>query len=1074
MVTLIYGNPGTGKTETIFRMVENDFLAKRKSILLVPEQMAVSAENELINRLPAKAQLYTEVLNFSRLANKVFRISGGVALKHASKVHQKLIMLRAIRTAAPLLAEYSRTVTDDRSFADSMLSTYNELTSSGISLELLESVPIEASDSALSQKIKDIVTVCSIYSTLMGETYTDTNDELIRLSNVLNNKALFSDTNIYIDGFSTFTGIEHNIIKSLMSQAQSVSISISLPNPMYSGIDTVSIERCSDIIRRNCASLGIHAKTLILDKNIRAKHAEIAAVSDSLWSMNRSPAGAFNTKTGSIELIRANDIYDECEIAASKARQLIESGYRFRDIAIVARDLDSYRGIVEPALENAELRYFISDKTDPSLNPISRLILSAIKIAIFGWRRNDVISHLKTGLCGISAHDADIFELYTAKWNISGKKFLSDDPWNMNPDGYTTEKSIRGEQTLLTANRVRSEFITKLKTYVTAIKNAHNYKDLCIATVNYLDMLNVRDSMISLSARYIKSNRMKEAGEHARMYNTVLDALDCICDTMADDNPVNLNTFATVVHAALSESEIGSIPTSTDEVLVASADMIRANNIKCMIILGACDGEFPSNPKETGLFSDRERSYLINKNIQLSSDKEMRSSDELYYFRRAASLASEKLVIFTRADSEPSIAFTRIKNMFSDITVHETSIDVLCRLKSKSCAKEYLQLLQGTEEGEALRRLLGNEVSDQIPISAEKDRINSSLISDIIGAEMSLSQSKIETFHNCKFAYSCKYYLNLDEGKRAEFAYDSIGTFVHHVLEKYLYKVFVTYHGSYPTESETSDLLDSIISNYCQELIHDQKAFNARLNHTFKRLKTVSTLMINDILSEFSDSSFKPEFFELKIGTKSTPSVKIPLNSERTASISGVIDRVDVYRNGENAFIRVVDYKTGSKTFSLSDISDGVNLQLLLYIFSLTKAKNSSFINRLNAHPVPAGITYLTTPQAKVNSNSFNNHDSYESALKQIKRSGFILDDPDIVRAVSHSQNNRYLMRTSKKDSAISSDYFEHIYHTVSDIITEVGNEMLSGNANAIHAPGTKACNYCRYASVCRSAKIEK
>ena len=58
MIKFIYGNPGTGKTEEIFKLLENDVAEKHKAILIVPEQMTVAVERELLLRLPASAQLY--------------------------------------------------------------------------------------------------------------------------------------------------------------------------------------------------------------------------------------------------------------------------------------------------------------------------------------------------------------------------------------------------------------------------------------------------------------------------------------------------------------------------------------------------------------------------------------------------------------------------------------------------------------------------------------------------------------------------------------------------------------------------------------------------------------------------------------------------------------------------------------------------------------------------------------------------------------------------------------------------------------------------------------------------------
>lgn len=1074
MIYFVYGNPGTGKTETIFKKLEDDAANGNNALLIVPEQMTVAMEREALRRLPPSAQLHIEVLNFTRLANKLFRVHGGITYNYATPAVQKLIMWRAVRTAMPFLSEYQVNRNDDRSLAEAMLAIYKEFTASGIAFETVDKMSSTMPKSVLSSKLKDISTVCSIYSKMVSEKLSDENDELFRLSKLLEEEVCLRDFNVYIDGFSSLTGLEHNIIKSIFRQADNCFVTVGIPSPSFNGIDTVSLKRFSDILRRDCASLGIKATTITLEENLRTDSNALKYISTELWQLDSNIES--KDSSDSIELYRASDIYDECEYTAARIKQLVISGYRYREIAIIARDAEKYRGIIDQALENFDIPYFLSDKTDLSLSPLSRLVLSALKIANYGWQRSDVITHLKTGLCGISAREADVFEAYTAKWKISGKQFLSDSDWNMNPDGYTITKTERGERILASANKVKREFIGNLKIYISELKSSATYKDLCIATLNYLDSLNVKSSLRDISLRYIDMGKIREAGEFARIYDIFIDALDSVCDAMDSNERPDIATFATAVKTVLENTELGSIPTSQDEVTIGSANMMRADNAKCVILLGACDGDFPANVQSSGLLTDNERDYLIEHDIKISGDRELRASDELYYFRRAASAPSHKLIVFTRADSEPSIAFSRITALFPGIVIKETSEDIYTKLTSYRAISEYYPLFKGSVQGKAMEQLLKSGTEDYIVpdydwLSAVNDRIDSDIIDQTIGKELHLSQSKIEEFVKCKFAYSCKYFLKLDDGKKAEFAYNNIGTFVHAVLEKFLYFVFVTNKGNYPQAEEKNKVINDIISSYISELLPDtEDPKNARLIHLIARLKTLSLLIIDDLLKEFSDSSFVPQFFEFPIGTKGIPSITITLKNGTKLSLNGIIDRVDVYYDGDDVYVRVVDYKTGDKTFSVSDIAEGKNLQLLLYIFALTK--NKAMANKLNANIKPAGITYLSVVPSKVKANSYIDEvNTMTAAIAEIKRSGLIIDDEKIINAISHSGHNRYLMSSSKKRSTVTEEEFNVLFTQVNEVLTQIGNEIVSGNANAIPKEDSDACKYCNYASICRAAQ---
>lgn len=1081
MVRFIYGDPGTGKTEAVYSAIEQDALAGNSAILIVPEQMTVSAERAVIKRIPPSSQLNIEVLNFSRLANRLFRAYGGLAYSYASAGLQKLLMWRALRTALPFLSEYKMISSDDSSLSDAMLATYKELSAGGITLASLDSYSLSNSGSVLSKKIKDISTVCSVYSAMLSEHYTDASHELERLSSLLESRNCLGGINVYIDGFTSFTGLEHRIIDLIIKQAERVTVTIGIPEPSYSGIDTLSLKQCSDKLRRACASASVKVEQVLLTENHRATERELAFLSSELWAIDSAEDSDREHVPDPIELYRAADLYDECEFAAARIRELIASGYRYKDIAVIARDIDKYKGIIEPALDNMELRYFISEKTDLSLSPIARLILSALKILSHGWKRADVIAHLKTGLCGIQPHDADIFESYTAKWNISGGGFISEEPWSMNPDGYTTIRSERGEATLHIANEVKALYIGRLKLFISELKGAQSCAEMCGAVLNYLEALEVRATLIDLAARYLAEGKTREASDCTKLYDVAIEALDCVCDAFADGAKPDIASFATAIRIAFSESELGSIPTSQDEIIVGSANMLRTSNIKCAVILGACDGEFPAGAQASGLFTESERDELISKGIELYGDSGIRASDELFYFRRAAATPSERLIIFTRADSEPSFAFTRITNIYPTLKVIDTSSQLLPRLATMRALSEYEHILDGTAAGEAIKAFTRHRGGDtaasgestaDIKLSAADDTADPMILKSLLGNDLRISQSKVELYNNCRFAYACRYYLSLQDSDRAEFAYNSMGTFIHYVLEKFLFWVFITNKGSYPDAEASELLIDKIIESYINELLTDKSKKSARLIHLCERLKLTSRLLIADILKEFADSSFKPEFFELRVGSRDVPSISFELKDGSRISLSGVIDRVDVYRADGKAFIRVVDYKTGNKTFSVADISEGINLQLLLYIFSLTRQNGKRLEALFGGKPTAGAITYLSATAAKLKAAGLANAEAAcENANTDIKRTGLILDDEDVIRAISHSGNDRILMRSSRKNSFIDSTFLDSLYAAVSEVLKDIGNTMISGNINAKPKLDGEHCNYCKYSYVCKASR---
>ncbi|MCQ2353788.1 MAG: PD-(D/E)XK nuclease family protein [Clostridia bacterium] len=1092
MISFIYGNFGTGKTEYVFSQLQKDAAEGRRAFLIVPEQMTVSTERDVLLRLPPSGQLLVEVLNFSRLANRVFRERGGLVYNYASTGMRRLFMWRALRESAPLLREYGTRAADDRSLPDAVLGTFREFRSGGITPVLIEEAAASISDNQLSYKLRDIAASAAVYETLMGDKFTDSDNDLSHLCELLSDEPFFTDANVYIDSFTSLTGQEHDVVRLIMQQAHNTVITSGLPSPSFRGIDTLSLRACSDRLRSEAASTGSECKTVILNHNHRTSSAELAITASDLWLLGETKSYAIPEEyRGSIELLRSADIYDEAECCAAKIRQLAENGFHYGEILIVARSASKYRGILEPALETQGIPYFFSEKSELSTSALSRLILSALRIFIFGWRRDDLIAHLKTGLCCIEPRQADIFESYTAKWNINGKRFTDPAPWNMNPDGYTQNISERGKQILAISNDVRDILVTRLKKFYSELEGADGVPDMCRAVVDYLSELNVTSSLRAGAARDLAAGRIREAGENARIYDAVLDALDGLCDAFDGvSKKPDLKTFSDALQLVLDSTSIGSIPTAADEVTVGSADMLRADSPKCVILLGVCDGEFPASASDRGLLSDREREILMSHGISLSGSREERASDELYFFRRAAASASDKLIVFTRSDSTPSVAFNRLTVLFPYLKnkVTDTTADFTDRIRTPESAAGFVTLLDGTEEGEAIRKALASDAltatflppdPSEYPVSAAGDCVDETTARIAMGKQLLLSKTQIEKYVNCRFAYYCQYILKLDDGKEAAYSAANSGTFVHYILEQYLYEVFITRGGLFPDSDEQAKIIERLTEKYIDNSLPvDSGTRTARILYKISRLKQLAVLAVNDILAEISDGDFSPEFFELPIGVKGFPALSFSLKDGTEISITGIIDRVDIFRKDGKVYVRVVDYKTGEQVFSLDNVSKGIDLQLLIYIFSLTRGNNTEFAKSVGGIPVAAGITVYSTYHKKVPTKDPENSDTALREIpRQFTRSGFLLDNDDVLCAVCRSGCPGYLKKVKNKKLIMpcrSTEQIDDLYGQLSNVLCDIAGNMVGGHAEAQVRPNEKTCNYCRFASVCRASRPAK
>ena len=450
MITFLYGSYGSGKTTAILQKIKQSTDAGRHVFLIVPDQEAVLAERLTLEALPASAQLCLEVLGFSRLYNRVCREYGGLSYHYIKKPIRHLLMWQNLRELAPLLEEFGSLAESDDSLCELMLNAVGEFKASAVTPEALERAADKLSKSdPLYRKLRDLSLIYASFDRLIAERYSDSADDLSRLADMLKEHDFFCGCDVFIDSFTSFTAVEHKIIRQMFASADNVTVTVPLRMPDSCDIHTESIRQSLAHLKKSAESVGEFRET-VLHGNRRAVSPCLAHLSENLWRLDVSDKDNEAVSDGSIVMEICHDPYAEAEAVAAHILELLRRGERCRDMAIIVRDPAQYRGILEPALKKNEIPHFISEKTDLcTLAPI-KLILSALRIRLYNWRKSDVLAHVKTGLTVADVRAVDLFEEYVNTWSIQGARFTDGD-WTMNPDGYCENLSDRGHDILKNA-----------------------------------------------------------------------------------------------------------------------------------------------------------------------------------------------------------------------------------------------------------------------------------------------------------------------------------------------------------------------------------------------------------------------------------------------------------------------------------------------------------------------------------------------------------------------------------------------------------------------------------------------
>lgn len=1094
MVHFIYGPCGSGKTSTLYKYLESDIKQGKKAFFIVPEQETVSVERSVASLFPTSVQLDVEVLNFSRLCNRIFRTFGGISYNFATKQIKALLMWDTLRELAPMLEEYQVGDVNDFSLTQKMLSATKELKSYCVSPQKLEGACSKiSSDSSVYSKFRDISLIYSAYSASIDERYEDASDDISKALEILKEHNIFNGSCIYLDSFAGFTKQEIEFISQMAKLADELYISLPIPTPNDRSIHLDSLRQTVAKLKKYIGESKYDEA--YLTEIYRTKSSALKHLQNNIWNFESN--SFCEDFSDDIVAYACNTPYSESDIVASEIRKEIQNGTHYNEIAIIVRDAEKYRGILDISLEKYGIPYFMSEKTDLMSKALSKFLFSALKVKESNWRGKSVIAHLKSGYSDIDPFDVDIFEDYVTTWNINGNKFLGE-KWTMNPDGYSAKMTPRGEKILSVANAVKNKAVSSLSLYFSRLDASSNVKEMCQATVEFLKDSRITEKVRKSCADHLASGNKKEADEEMKLYSLTLNILYDLSSSLGE-KCLSFEEFSSALSLMFSESDIGTIPTTADEVLVGSASMLRTGKIKTSIIMGLNEGEFPASVKDNGIFTDSDKEILEGLNIDLSSSTDIKTSEELFFLYRALSAPSQKLILTCSAltsdgsAQRQSIVVERVKKIFPTLRfLKENEISPLDRIWNIESAKDVYSQIRDIKGTEALKEIISKDdvrftESLDIPLSQRNCTVSPEIVSEIFGNRISLTQSRLEKYVLCGFDYYCSYVLGLRESKRAVFQLNDIGTFIHYILEMFMKEISADGKLNLTlSDDEIDAILKKTVHKYLFELLGEDYAISNRTKHLFIRLNKLSFMIAKNLINEFKSSDFFPEHFELKVGMgeDGIDALEFKLKDGSIVTLRGIADRVDTYKKDKNVYIRVVDYKTGSKEFSFDDLKDGLNTQLLIYLFSICNLKNinqrAKFGCDENSKIIPAGIQYLSSNAPVVSVDKFCEGDEIENLIQnEFSRSGLLSNDPEIIRAINHDLDPKIVSKIKTDDDGnlvgknlIGNDGFAEIYDMLSETIIRVAESMKNGSADAIPLRmGEKSpCRYCKMKAICRAS----
>ncbi|MBQ1411491.1 MAG: PD-(D/E)XK nuclease family protein [Oscillospiraceae bacterium] len=1031
---------------------------EKRCVLIVPEQNSFDTEWALCQAGGDSISRRAEVLSFSRLATRVFSITGGIAKPMLDKSGRMIAMAGALELLRPKLRLYGVYISKPE-FLKQLLQIVDEFHAYGLEASAIRKAR-EALPEALSDKLEELCLVLELYDTVCARASLDPSTQLDRLRDALYDSDYARNLQIVVSGFTDFTNQELAVLEALCRGGAELTVWLCCDS-LRDGQTVFSVPRRTAAALRDMARrIGMHCHDAA--QPVPSEPGALEHLTRFLFSPRTKP---WEVETDRVLLLPATDAAEECALAVGRIQALIRGGARWRDIGVAYSDASVFEATLERLLDRFEMPVYFSGNRTIMRHGVIRAVVFALEAAAFGMETETVCDYLHSGYAPLSLAEADRLENYAIVWKLRSKRW--DQPFDKNPSGPVLEQLSDEELEARVAplNQARARAIVPLLRLRSALRDASDTAGQVQSLDRFLEEIGLEQAVTKAASMLSAAGDMQRARELTQLYEILLTTMEQIYGVLGAGHR-SPEDFCRFFQAALTQNSVSTIPATVDCLRVGDLSAMRNTRIKHLIVLGASDGLLPSWESGGSLLSDDERRRMKAAGLSTAPDAEDRLDRDLLTAYTVFSAATETICLCCDRTA-PSYLFTRLQNLFP------------ARIEARDLPlpqTEQEAAFLAVRSGEGGASLL-QEIPSLVPYAElvraraayEPGSLDHGAVANLYGDSLSFSASKVDRLAACKFGFFLQYGLHLQERKEARVDPAIYGTLVHYVLQHTAEQVEEEGGFASVSEERVQTLARVWYDRFVEEYLGGLADYTNRSAYLLERSFLEIAHVVRDMTRELAQSRFIPTYFELAFRDQTA----IPITGDlAVGSLNGVVDRVDLYTTASGkTYLRVVDYKTGQKDFDYTDILSGMGLQMLIYLFALTQEAARYYHREL----LPAGVLYFP---ARYNVESAKNRLSEEEAehlhSKKLQRQGLLLDDDEILQAMEPGTKPVYLpyklspKRTGDLASAEQLSLVEgHVRRTLGKLADSVWSGVIAPDP-FWRGDKHNACRWCPYRSVCR------
>lgn len=1057
MLELILGKDWkAGRNEILSRIADDVHSRRGGRILMVPELISHDMERRLCSAAGDTASRYAEVVSFTRLARRVADSvpcalepcldNGGrvVAMAAAARqLHSKLKAYAAVETKSEFLSE--------------LLDAVDEFKRCCITPADLKAAA-KQTEGSLSQKLEELSLLMDAYDALCSRGKRDPRDQMTWLLECLRDCDYGENRVFYIDGFPDFTRQHLAILEHLIKVSPKVVVSLNCDEVdskllafEKAGSTAAQLVRCA-------ARAGVDVKITKLAEP-QSKTVQIA---QQLFQ------GKITAQYDNLTVLRAESAHQECKAVAEKVMALIRDGCRYRDISVVCGDMAAYQNVLSMEFHRCGIPVYLSGTEDILQKSVIATVLSAMEAALDGFDQKAVFRYMKSVLSPVSLEESDLVENYAVLWGIRGSQWHRQ--WTNHPEELGGEWTEKAEKRLTLLNQARETVILPLLSLRDGFRDAKNMAQQVEALYQFLESIQLADRLDSLARDMDRRGDNRSAQILNQLWEILLTALEQLHDVLGE-TVWDTENFTRLFTLLLSQYDVGTIPPVLDAVVAGSVSAMRCQEQKYLFVLGAAEGSLPGYGGSSGVLTDQERTLLRHMGVPLTGGA-MEGIQAEFAEIYGVFCGAKETVCVSCPTGQPSFIYNRLAEMAGG---EQTAVSELgAALSNERVAAAYLARWDAGDEASRLGlKLLYEQTVNRRDYN--HGSISRECIDGLYGRRLRLSASQIDCQADCRMSYFLKYGLRARERKEVTIDAAEFGTYVHAVLEQTAKAVME--RGGFHTVSleDTMALARQYSAEYAAERF--KEIDSERVTYLFNRNVQELEMIVRELWDELRVSYFQPRDFETPFGEGERMGAIKFSGADMAAQLRGFVDRVDVWQeNGQNYF-RVVDYKTGKKSFDYCDVFNGLGLQMLLYLFALEQGGEAI----LGDHPKPAGVQYFPARAPMITSDGrLTDEEAMDERESEWVRRGLLLSDDGVLRAMEPEGSPHRLCCKWNKDGVLSGDVADRqqlkmLKDYIFKILTRMVDDIACGNVDPNpYTRGTShnACRYCPYGAVCNQSEV--